>query len=63
MATTTAVQPEWMKVETCWFKGNIPPIAGRDGPLIAIGIEGSANKIGVGKAMLHKKMHLPISSH
>lgn len=43
-----AKQPEWMKVETSRFQGNLPPIPGRDGPLIAIGIEGSANKVGVG---------------
>jgi len=41
-------QPEWMKVETSVFKGNLPPLEGRDGPLVAIGIEGSANKVGVG---------------
>jgi N6-L-threonylcarbamoyladenine synthase len=41
-------QPEWMKVEACQFDGNLPPIPGRDGPLVAIGIEGSANKVGVG---------------
>jgi len=41
-------QPEWMKVEACVFDGNLPPIPGRDGPLLCIGIEGSANKVGVG---------------
>ena len=41
-------QPVWMNIETSRFDGNLPPIAGRDGPLIAIGIEGSANKVGVG---------------
>ena len=41
-------QPVWMNIETSRFGCNLPPIAGRDGPLIAIGIEGSANKVGVG---------------
>jgi N6-L-threonylcarbamoyladenine synthase len=48
MVSKMAKQPEWMKVESCSFDGNIPPIQGRNGPLIAIGIEGSANKIGIG---------------
>eukprot|EP00616_Rhizochromulina_sp_CCMP1243_P016264 CAMPEP_0118970676 /NCGR_PEP_ID=MMETSP1173-20130426/7514_1 /TAXON_ID=1034831 /ORGANISM="Rhizochromulina marina cf, Strain CCMP1243" /LENGTH=367 /DNA_ID=CAMNT_0006920059 /DNA_START=48 /DNA_END=1151 /DNA_ORIENTATION=+ len=30
------------------FEGNLPPVPGRDGRLIALGIEGSANKVGVG---------------
>ena len=42
------MQPEWMQVESSRFEGNIPPLPGRDGPLVALGVEGSANKVGVG---------------
>ena len=38
----------WEKVEEASFEGNVAPLAERSGPLIVLGIEGSANKCGVG---------------